>query len=455
MNLINEQFRLIQRGIDENQHSFEILIDAFVHAGQGTLQPQMIALEKIRQFLGTLPMPSGLDYPDFPFPELQKIITSNTYAYTQYLVYVLEIPLFSPIIYHLYKLLPFPVAVQKEESTYSYINFNKEFIISDSMRQHYGKMTTKDITGCYQPNEITYVCKEDIPIYAYIPELDCEATMLHPSTVRIPENCEHTFFKLSQTFWIPLHLSNQWLFVAPRPETFTILCQQKTITIKLQEEGRLTMKPGCKGYSSYVTLYAASTYTTNSTNDYIPSATIDFDCCFDIFKQVKSEKLLLHTPLVNIMSSIDDLRVSSLRIEDVQQLIKDQESKINQNMYTVATSWVSILGAICLFVICICCSFCCCKCCRNCFFWLWKKWTPTECWNQTKDKCCVSIYNYNGSKVEYSKGNVSPTTSVESLPELRETTHLPKIMKGDQSSVEKKLDTVSLRTRSISKAMFR
>jgi hypothetical protein len=30
--VINEQFCLIQRGIDESQHSFEILIDAFVHA---------------------------------------------------------------------------------------------------------------------------------------------------------------------------------------------------------------------------------------------------------------------------------------------------------------------------------------------------------------------------------------------------------------------------------------
>jgi hypothetical protein len=37
VNLINEHFRLIQRGIDESQHSFEILIDAFVHAEQGTL----------------------------------------------------------------------------------------------------------------------------------------------------------------------------------------------------------------------------------------------------------------------------------------------------------------------------------------------------------------------------------------------------------------------------------
>jgi hypothetical protein len=176
----------------------------------------MITAEKIKNLVGKQKLPSGLDYPNFPFPELQKIITPHTYSYKQYLVYVLEIPLFSPTTYHLYKLLPLPVAVHEEESKYSYIGFNKEFIISDSLRQHYGKMTANEITGCYQPNESLYVCKEEIPIYTYIPDMDCEATMLHPSNTKIPINCEFRFLKLRKTLWIPLHLNNQWLFVAPQ-----------------------------------------------------------------------------------------------------------------------------------------------------------------------------------------------------------------------------------------------
>jgi hypothetical protein len=71
VNLISEQFSLIQRGIDESQHSFGT-IDAFVHAEQGILQPQLITAEKIKDFLGTQKLPSGLDYPNFPFLELQN-----------------------------------------------------------------------------------------------------------------------------------------------------------------------------------------------------------------------------------------------------------------------------------------------------------------------------------------------------------------------------------------------
>jgi hypothetical protein len=40
VNPLHEQLRLVQRGMDECQHSFEILIDALVHAEQGTIQPQ-------------------------------------------------------------------------------------------------------------------------------------------------------------------------------------------------------------------------------------------------------------------------------------------------------------------------------------------------------------------------------------------------------------------------------
>jgi hypothetical protein len=88
VNLLNEQLRFVQRGTDECQHSFEILIDAFVHAEQGTLQPQLITAEKIRNFIMTHKLPSGTDYPNFPFPELSKIIKPNIYSYKQFLVCV-------------------------------------------------------------------------------------------------------------------------------------------------------------------------------------------------------------------------------------------------------------------------------------------------------------------------------------------------------------------------------
>jgi hypothetical protein len=152
VNLINEQFRLIQRVVDESQHAFEILVDAFVHAEQGSLQPQLITAERIKSLLGTQKLRNGLDYPNFPFPEIQKIITPTVYSYRQYLIYISEIPLFSPTVYQLYKLLPYSVCMKREEATCGYIDFNKERMFSDPLRQHFGKMSMNELTGCFQPN---------------------------------------------------------------------------------------------------------------------------------------------------------------------------------------------------------------------------------------------------------------------------------------------------------------
>jgi hypothetical protein len=122
-------------------------------------------------------------------------------------------------------------------------------------------MTTNELSNCFQLNEIVYVCKEEIPIYTYVPEVDCESTLLHSSTTKVPETCEYKFFKLSNTFWIPLHIRNT--------SSWNIYCLMSTenYDLKLYNEGKLTFKNGCKKYSSYVTLYAISTSVVNMTND--------------------------------------------------------------------------------------------------------------------------------------------------------------------------------------------
>ena len=92
----NIQIRIVERGVMECQHGFEILIDSLVHSEQGNFQPQFVTAEQIREILTTQQLPNGLDYPNFPFSELQTLIVPHIYAYNQFLVYALDIPLLSP-----------------------------------------------------------------------------------------------------------------------------------------------------------------------------------------------------------------------------------------------------------------------------------------------------------------------------------------------------------------------
>ena len=407
---INEQIGLIERGIEESQHSFELLLDAFIHAEQGTPQPQLITTERIRNIFRSQPLPQGLDYPDLSFSELQKITIPHTYAYKQFLVYVLEIPLLSPTHYHLYHNTPFPV---KRDNIYVFINSEKEYIFSDSLRQHFGKLTSNELTRCFQPNELLFICPEDIPIYAYLKGADCEATMLHPSTKQTPQSCDLRVTKLTNTLWIPLHLSNQWLFAAPQEDTLTTLCGTENKHVNIKGRGKLSLKSNCKAFSSTVTLYALSKITTNLSNDFLPTIPIDYDCCFELNRKTDMHSIDLKIPLMNILTSNDELRLASLRVDEVNKLIEEQEKKDFSKWYVHISAWgtaLTILG----FLLSICCCCCCCSCCRNCFFWFWDKWAPSKCWQETTEKMCVNFYNMPGnSRVIYKR---TPSSEIITLP---------------------------------------
>ena len=63
--MINENIQQIQRGITECQHTYEILVDAFLHTQDGVIQPQLITIAKIKETMKES-LPDGLDFPSFP-----------------------------------------------------------------------------------------------------------------------------------------------------------------------------------------------------------------------------------------------------------------------------------------------------------------------------------------------------------------------------------------------------
>ncbi|KAJ9586717.1 hypothetical protein L9F63_019700, partial [Diploptera punctata] len=58
---------------------------------------------------------------------------------------------------------------------------------------------------------------------------------------------------------------------------------------------------------------------TYSYKQYLKEAPLDFDCCFDMDKTNDYEKLQLDMPLSNLMSSVDDLRMASMKADDLER----------------------------------------------------------------------------------------------------------------------------------------
>ena len=186
VNYINENVRLILRGLEECQHGFEILLEAFVHAAQGTIQPQLITTEKIKDVMLRNELPAGMEFPKFPLSQLQKLMTPHTYSNNLYLVYVLDIPILSSKHFQLYHITPIPTP--KTEQTFVFIQPQVEFIFTDSLRQQFGKISKEELRECFQVHELLHVCKSNIPLFYYNNDIkDCEAGLLHPSTKVMPE----------------------------------------------------------------------------------------------------------------------------------------------------------------------------------------------------------------------------------------------------------------------------
>jgi len=221
--IINDNIRQIQRGINECQHTFEILVGAFLHAQDGIIQPQLITIAKVKDMMDELSLLDGLDLPPFPSLEFSCLATPIIFSKQIYLVHILQVPLSESTMYQLYKIQPFPF--QQQDNIFVYIEAKRDYILVDAMRYKYGKLNHQELQACFTPNELNHVCQETVPILTYIPKEDCEATLIHPSTVSFPPKvCEQGLLRLESTYWIPLHMSNERLFITTSNEIFTVLC---------------------------------------------------------------------------------------------------------------------------------------------------------------------------------------------------------------------------------------
>ena len=111
----------------------------------------------------------------------------------------------------------------------------------------------------------------------------------------------------------------------------------------------------------------------------------------------KLREIPLQEPLTNILSSIEDLNNACVKINEIQDLIKQERR--SEHFKFLSTTWSSVVLTM-VVMLTVISSSCCCKCCRQCAFWMWDKWTPKECIRNTRERYRL-ITNINTGKVTY------------------------------------------------------
>jgi hypothetical protein len=90
-----------------------------------------------------------------------------------------------------------------------------------------------------------------------------------------------------------------------------------------------------------------------------------YDCCGSVDQNFKLNELHLHIPLRSVTNSLDDLRIASHKVEDVENLLHEQDWKIKHSTVDSHLSFLSYVGMVTTGVTLICLCNCCSRCCRK------------------------------------------------------------------------------------------
>jgi hypothetical protein len=102
--------------------------------------------------------------------------------------------------------------------------------------------------------------------------------------------------------------------------------------------GKLILHSAHKAYGARVLIQAETIMIANNTEKYIiPPLSLDYDCCTFERKTTKLNDIHLDLPLRNIVNRLEDLRLASHKVEEVDKLISEQEWKIKQSKLTVTS----------------------------------------------------------------------------------------------------------------------
>lgn len=373
---VNEQLIQLVSIYTELEREYEMLISAIVNAQKGILEPHIINPVQIVKYLHLI----RDDIKDKKFPialteqsgyQLLRIIDVDAFMSGHILSYVLNVPLVENELFNLYKVLPLPSEIDGEQNLFMYIQPETDYLLIDEAKRHYAKLSNEQLL-CKELDRVRKICKQKFVLRSTYDHETCEARMLQPVR-EIPSDCLKKIVKLNESIWTPLS-RDQWLFVAPKDDGLTILCNNnKPTDVLVRGTGKLTFYGKCKGYGTQVFIQSEQIIRINvTTEDIVPALNMQIDCCVINTERKNISELKLHMPLEHVVQHLDDLKVAGHKLSEIEEEIAFQEKYNILDIPWYQYSFWSYLGVVILAIIFIGCLCKYCKCFRDCFKYAWK-----------------------------------------------------------------------------------
>ena len=133
----------------------------------------------------------------------------------------------------------------------------------------------------------------------------------------------------------------------PRIRCFNCVVKHEPTDVKLLGTGKLQLKTMCKAYGNRIFIQSYSTLVSNCTSkDVIPPLSLKYECCGGVDNTFKLKELHLHISLRSVTSSLDELRIASHKIAEVENLILAQDWKIKHSTVDSHLSFLSYVGMV-------------------------------------------------------------------------------------------------------------
>jgi hypothetical protein len=276
--------------------------------------------------------------------------------------------------------------VKGMEGRFTLIQCEKEFILNDIDKGFYAKLEHTEIQQCKRIQDKELICKHGFPLFSMHSSTDCEVLMLQPIRL-IPQSCTQKIVDLKETLWIPLK-ENAWIYVAPVPESLTVLCNgQKPTDVKIKGSGIFTFLSACVGYGNTVILRSFTDHSVNNTNnDLNRPLNLSHDCCEMTVEALPLGKIQLEAPMKGIPTHDGELHLAHHKNENVERLVDEQEWKVKHTAGKNGSilSMIGTLTFVVLFCF-LCCCCCLCRCCRNC-------WLRSMKWYFDENTCRTIVF---------------------------------------------------------------
>jgi uncharacterized membrane protein len=148
--------------------------------------------------------------------------------------------------------------------------------------------------------------------------------------------------------WTQLE-NNEWIYFVPTSVSITILCSDKApIDILVSGIGKLGISKHCKGFGRSARFQTHSILNLDNPgyeSDFLSKVNLNYDCCEHLSTRTKPRGISLNATFKHIVRHLDDLKVASHRISEVEHMIKEQEWK---RLHTISHNTYSILVYVCL-----------------------------------------------------------------------------------------------------------